>query len=161
MVEKYLRDGCGCDLTDGGCSTRFTADSLESYRREVSELTLVELDMALLGQLSAFTNSNTLTVHSTKDRHPATNRQPLLAWWRESVQEDLPLPSHNLRQEAPQPAAELERERTSSKATWQPTQATTKYHQLHRHPESGRIPANIRRGQRHPPSWTNSRIQTH
>ena len=51
MVEKYLRDGCGCDLTDGGCSTRFTADSLESYRREVSELTLVELDMALLGQL--------------------------------------------------------------------------------------------------------------
>ena len=39
MVEKYLRDGCGCGLADGGCSTRFTADSLESYRREVSELT--------------------------------------------------------------------------------------------------------------------------
>ena len=75
MVEKYIRDGCGCDLADGGCSTRFTADSLESYRREVSELTRVELDMALLGQLSAFTNSKTLTVHSTKDRHPATNRQ--------------------------------------------------------------------------------------
>ena len=75
MVEKFLSDGCGCDLANGGCSTTFTADCLESCRRECCELTRAELDMALLGQLSAFTNTSTLTVHSTKDRHPSTSRQ--------------------------------------------------------------------------------------
>ena len=74
-IEKFLSDGCGCDLANGGCSTTFTADCLESYRRECCELTRAELDMALLGQLSAFTNTSTLTVHSTKDRHPSTSRQ--------------------------------------------------------------------------------------
>ena len=75
IVERFLSDGCGCDLANGGCSNVFMADSLESYRRECGELTRVELDMALLGQLSAFTNNSTLTVHSTKDRHPSTSWQ--------------------------------------------------------------------------------------
>ncbi len=77
MVEKFLSDGCGCDLVNGGCSSTFTVESVESYRRECSELTRVELDMALLGQLVAFTNCSTLTVHTTKDRHRPENRQKL------------------------------------------------------------------------------------
>ena len=75
LVEKFLSDGCGCDVVNGGCSSTFTADSLESNRGECSELTRAELDMALLGQLSAFTNNSTLIVHSTKDRHPPISRQ--------------------------------------------------------------------------------------
>ena len=70
-VEKFLSIGCGCDLATGGCSSTF----LESSRRECDELTQVELDMALLGQLAAFTNTSTLTVHSTKDHHRPTSRQ--------------------------------------------------------------------------------------
>ena len=82
MVEKFLSDGCGCDLVNGGCSSTFTADSLESYRRECSELTRAELDMALLGQLVAFTNSSTLTVHTTKDRHrPETGQKLYRIFW--------------------------------------------------------------------------------
>lgn len=77
MVEKFLSDGCGCDLVNGGCSNTFTAEFLESYRGEYSELTRAELDMALLGQLAAFTNSSTLTVHTTKDRHRTETRRKL------------------------------------------------------------------------------------
>ena len=30
MVEKFLSNGCGCDLGNGGCSCTFTAESLEA-----------------------------------------------------------------------------------------------------------------------------------
>ena len=39
MVDRFLQDGCGCDLHRGGCSSTFTADSLEGYRRDCRELT--------------------------------------------------------------------------------------------------------------------------
>ena len=39
-VQRFLSDAYGCDLASGSsCSTLFTAESLESYRRECSELT--------------------------------------------------------------------------------------------------------------------------
>ena len=75
MVQKFLSDGCGCDLASGSCSSTFSAESIESYRSQCSELSRAELDMAILGQLSAFTNNSTSSVHSTKHRHPPTNRQ--------------------------------------------------------------------------------------
>ena len=76
MIERYLSDGCGCDLASGSnCSTLFTAESLESYRRDCSELTRAELDMTLLGQLAVFTNCSALTAHSSRDWHPSVSRQ--------------------------------------------------------------------------------------
>ena len=74
-IQKFLNDGCGCDLVSGSCSSTFSAESIESYRSQCSELSRAELDMAILGQLSAFTNTSTLSVHSTKHRHTPTNRQ--------------------------------------------------------------------------------------
>lgn len=70
-AEKFLSEGCGCD---GGCSSTYTTEFLQSYQ-DCRELTRLELDMALLGQLVAFTNTSTLTVHATKDRHCPENRQ--------------------------------------------------------------------------------------
>ena len=76
MIERFLSDGCGCNLVSGSnCSTLFTAESLESYRRDCSELTRAELDMTLLGQLAAFTNCSALTAHSSRDWHPSVSRQ--------------------------------------------------------------------------------------
>ena len=72
IIEIFLVDRCGCD---GGCSSMFMADSLESHRSEYSELTRAELDMVLFGQLSAFTYNSTLTVHSTDYRHSSSSRQ--------------------------------------------------------------------------------------
>ena len=74
-VEKYTSEGCGCDVVSGGCSKRFTAQYLESYRRDCRELTRSELDMAILGQLVAFTNTSSLTQHSISYRHQPENRQ--------------------------------------------------------------------------------------
>ena len=76
MIQSFLIDGCGCDLANGSSrTTLFTAESLESYRRECRELTRVELDMTLLGQLAAFTNSSALTAHSSRDWLPSVSRQ--------------------------------------------------------------------------------------
>ena len=75
QVQRFLTDGCGCDLTSGSCSSTFTAESVESYMSHCSELTRAELDMAILGQLSAFTNTSTHTVHSSKHRHSPSSRQ--------------------------------------------------------------------------------------
>ena len=99
MVEKFLSDGCGCDLVNGGCSSTFTADSLESYRRECSELTRAELDITLLGQLVAFTNSSTHCAHykgSSSSRDWPETLSYLLAWWKKNMQEDLSLLAHHL-----------------------------------------------------------------
>ena len=75
MVQRFLSNGCGCDLSNGSCSSTFTEKYVETYRSQCSELTLVELDMAILGQLTAFTNTSTQSVHSSKHRHPAASRQ--------------------------------------------------------------------------------------
>ena len=74
-VQRFLTDGCGCDLADGPCSSIFTVESVADYRGQCSELSRVELDMAILGQLSAFTNTSTLTVHSSRYRHSPANLQ--------------------------------------------------------------------------------------
>ena len=75
LVQGFLSEGCGCDLANGSCSSTFTAESLESYRSRSKELSRAELDMAILGQLSASTNISTLSVHSTQYRHAATARK--------------------------------------------------------------------------------------
>ena len=77
QVSKFLADECGCNLATGGCcSSTFSAESLESYRRDCLELTRAELDMVLLGQLAAFTNTSTNTAHSIRDTpQSSVNRQ--------------------------------------------------------------------------------------
>ena len=74
-IQRFLSDGYGCDLANGPCSNTYTEEYIESYRCQCSDLSRAELDMAILGQLSAFTNSSTLSVHSSKHRHSPANRQ--------------------------------------------------------------------------------------
>ena len=82
LIQRFLSEGCGCDLANGSCSSTFTTESIESYRSECSELSRAELDMVILGQISAFTNTSTLSVNSTKHRHPAASRQrPYMLFW--------------------------------------------------------------------------------
>ena len=74
-IESFLRKGCGCTLASGFCSRGFTADHITCVRAQCSELTRDELDVALLGQLSAFMNTSDQTVHSTAHRHSPSSRQ--------------------------------------------------------------------------------------
>ena len=88
-IQEFLTSGCGCDLGDGSsskgngsCSKGFTAEYIKDFRSQCSELTKTELDMALLGQLAAFTNTSSHSVHSTKHRHqPASRQRSYMLYW--------------------------------------------------------------------------------
>lgn len=47
----------------------FTVEGVKNYRSQCSELTWAELDMVILGKLSAFTNTSTRTVHTSRHCH--------------------------------------------------------------------------------------------
>ena len=82
-VVRFLSESCGCDLANGPCNSTFTAEYIESYRCQCSELSRAELDMAILGQLAAFTNNSTQSVHSTRYRHTPANRQrAYMTFWQ-------------------------------------------------------------------------------
>ena len=70
-VHEFMSSGCGCVVHDGRqCSAQFTIDHYLEFRGQCRELTRPELDMALLGQLSAFTFTSEVTV-----RLPSDSRQ--------------------------------------------------------------------------------------
>ena len=63
-------------LANGGlCSERFDACYVLDFRDQCQELAKAEIDMALLGQLSAFTFGEEKTVRATTKRHPSEGRQ--------------------------------------------------------------------------------------
>ena len=75
-IQSFVSSTCGCAVhNDKPCSEQFTFDHYFEFRMQCKELTRVELDMALLGQLSAFTFSSEQTMRSTTYRHPSNSRQ--------------------------------------------------------------------------------------
>ena len=75
-IQSFLSNTCGCTLRSGRpCSEQFTFDHYLEFRGQCEELTKVELDMVLLGQLSAFTFSGEQTQRSTTYGHPSAGRQ--------------------------------------------------------------------------------------
>ena len=64
LVSKFMSMGCGCVKR---CSKPFSLEYVRSVRRQCTELEHAELDMAILGQLMASTNTS-FTV-STVARH--------------------------------------------------------------------------------------------
>ena len=75
-IQSFLSSTCGCTLHSGRpCSEQFTLDHYLEFRGQCKELTKVELDMALLHQLSAFPFSSEQTQRSTTYKHPLTGRQ--------------------------------------------------------------------------------------
>ena len=56
-------------------ASQFSIDHFFDFRGQCKELTRAELDMAILGQLSAFTFSGEQTVNSTTYRHSSDGRQ--------------------------------------------------------------------------------------
>ena len=73
-VDEFMSLGCGCKLSNGSpCSNQFTTAYVKDIRLTLSELTTTELDLVLMGQLMA--NSNTSDVVVTESRHSATSRK--------------------------------------------------------------------------------------
>ena len=74
-VHQFLTDGCGCSFSRAGCSQRYTPGYYLDIRGQCQELTHLELDMAILGQLMAIVNTSEQTVHASKHRHTPEARK--------------------------------------------------------------------------------------
>ena len=75
-VQFYCSSGCGCELSSGKpCSQQFSVDHFLEFRGQCKELTRTELDVALLGELSAFMFSNEQTARATTQQHPSDGCQ--------------------------------------------------------------------------------------
>ena len=86
-VQTFVSKSCGCVLHNGrSCSEQFSIDHYLQIRSQCKELTRAELDMALLGQLSAFCFSGEQTVRATSQRHPSEARQHTYTmFWHKGV----------------------------------------------------------------------------
>ena len=83
MVE-FTSTGCGCIKK---CASQFSLDHFRDTRAQCFDLSHTELDMVILGQLSAFTNTTNKVVvesgHLEKDR--VKELYYILPWWQGSV----------------------------------------------------------------------------
>ena len=74
-LEQFLEKGCGCKRASGRpCYTLFSREHYQEIRWQCAELTRVELDMVLMGQIMA-TLSNDPETSSAKFRHTPTQRK--------------------------------------------------------------------------------------
>lgn len=73
-LDTFLAESCKCQLAQNGpCSTLFPQEHFISMRENCAEMSRVELDMVVLGQLSAFTNNSQGVV--TTSHHPFKSRK--------------------------------------------------------------------------------------
>ena len=73
-LDAFLAKGCGCKLDRGKeCYLLFSEDYLYTKRVECSALSREGLDMVILGQIMAFTQSDDVVGPSHK--HAPTNRK--------------------------------------------------------------------------------------
>ena len=69
-----MSKGCGCKKWNGkACSEQFSIDYVKQLRVNIRELTTSELDLVIMGQLMA--NSNTSDTTSIDQRHKSTERK--------------------------------------------------------------------------------------
>ena len=75
-VLDFFTKGCGCAIfKDRPCSGMFNYEYIYDFRSQCAELTREELDMMLLGQLSALTDTSEQSANSLVHRHSPASRQ--------------------------------------------------------------------------------------
>ena len=73
-LDTFLNEGCKCRLVaNDQCCSLFPREHYTSMRNNCAKMTRAELDMAVLGQLSAFTNSSSDNV--TTSHHVSKSRK--------------------------------------------------------------------------------------
>ena len=71
-VKEFCSRGCGCAMA---CTLKFSFQHLELTRANAAQLSRGELDMAIMGQVMAFTSCSQTTLNSTRHRHKPKQRQ--------------------------------------------------------------------------------------
>ena len=74
MVEQFMSRGCGCQYFKGRpCSLHYSLDYVLTVRANCTQVPRNELDLVILGQVMAFTNSSETLV--TDSHHKEATRQ--------------------------------------------------------------------------------------
>ena len=71
-VKEFCSRGCGCAMA---CTSKFSLQHIELTRANAAQLSRGELDMAIMGQVMAFTSCSQATLNSTRHRHKPKQRQ--------------------------------------------------------------------------------------
>ena len=71
-VEEFCRRGCGCSLN---CAAAFTQKHYLATRANAQQLERKELDMAVMGQVMAFTFCSQVPHNTLKYRHQVKQRE--------------------------------------------------------------------------------------
>ena len=71
-VDEFCRNGCGCSMN---CGMQFSVKHYLLTRSNAQQMYRKELDMALMGQVMAFTFCSQVPQNSTKHRHQLKNRE--------------------------------------------------------------------------------------
>ena len=75
VVEEFMRRGCSCTKWGGkACSRQFTTEHVKATRLSMKELTTSQLDLVLMGQLMATTNTCDTTI-TDKKHHQSHQRK--------------------------------------------------------------------------------------
>ena len=75
VVEEFMRRGCSCTKWGGkACSQQFTTEHVKATRLSMKELTTSQLDLVLMGQLMATTNTCDTTI-TDKKHHQSHQRK--------------------------------------------------------------------------------------
>ena len=70
-VSEFLACGCGCQKYDGkSCSAAFSCEEVMAYRYDIAELDRRDLDMAVLAQLHAGMNADSLHTNTRGSARP-------------------------------------------------------------------------------------------
>ena len=72
VVEEFCRNGCGCSMN---CVTQFSLKHLLLARANANQMHRSELDMAIMGQVMAFTFCSQVPQNSTRHRHQPKQRE--------------------------------------------------------------------------------------
>ena len=72
VVEDFMSKGCGCKKWNGkACSEQFSIDYVKQLRVNIRELTTSELDLVIMGQLMANSNTSATSQQRGKSHTPA------------------------------------------------------------------------------------------
>ena len=77
VTAEFARTGCSCKMGKGGtpCCLIFTKEYYDHHRSQCFELSKNELDLVILGQMTAAENSSPIVLNSTAHRHPLKERE--------------------------------------------------------------------------------------
>ena len=86
-TQSFMEEGCSCVHGPGGgpCCHQFSAQQYLDFRAQCAELSHAEMDMVLMGQVMALTDSSGLTRHSLSHRKKENRQRGYMFFYHQGL----------------------------------------------------------------------------